>query len=548
MARLKFFDCSAMIVPTPHCSWNFPCLYQPLLGDSRLRTAQQLEEEMKYFGIDHALAYSVKSYLLNPTLGNEELVEHIDGHKRLYSSWVLADNMLSPLVFRRMEEHRVRAVRMSPLFGQTLEEETAQDFLTELENREIPLFLDFVGEPRRISPMGPFTGISAGQVFSQLFGICENHPKLIVVASTRIAGARTLYPKKDRYKNLHLSTSLLGDHHNIEEVVSKLGAERIVFGTYHPRSPAQHVNQIVYADVSPHDKQLVASGNLERILGLPPSEETSRGEECKSSTILETARNGEPLKDLVTIDVHVHACFRGYTEKELISKMDRVGLKKACINHMFAFEGDMTRGNSLVAEAISKYSDHFIGFAIIDPNYPDEDIKSEIKRCFEVLKMKAMKIHPVGHNVHLLDKKYESVWEGAEKYDVPVLSHTTIEDIEGPNADPRHFDILASKYPKVKFILAHTGNCIKGLDGCLELGKKHKNLYMDTSGNTTDRAGVIETMVKEIGADRILFGSDWALFDIPWKIGPVLYAKIPDEDKRKILGENAAKILNLDIE
>lgn len=560
MVRLKFFDCGALLIPTPHCSWNFPILYVPILGDARLRTARHLEEEMKYFGIHRALTYNGKSYLLHPDLGNKELLEHISGHKGLYPSWVLLPEHTHemsplPLLLREMEENEVRAVRMNPsLLGYTLEDWSVGRILSALEDREIPLFIDDESWQTVANPPG--RGRNLAQSWLQLSKVCQKHPNLTVVASMTGRGARIIYPMMDRYKNLYLSTSQFDGHHGIEEVVSKFGAKRIVFGTYYPVSPAAQVNQIVYAAISSYDKQLIASGNLERILDLSCYEEiSSTEEEIKNppSAILDAARDGLPLKEILSIDVHVHvgtvasAYRRNSSAEELIAVMDRVGLMKACINHSFALRGDMIRGNSLVSEMVSKFPDRFIGFAVIDPNYPTEDVKREITRCFETLTLKGIKIHPVGQNVHLLDKRYEPVWKGAEKYDVPVLSHTTIQEIEGPNADPKHFDILARKYPKVTFIIGHSGNCIKGLNTCLELVKKYKNIYLDTSGNTTHPRGIIEKMVKEIEVDKIIFGSDWTFYDLPWAMGSILFAKISDEDKKKILGENSAKILKLNI-
>ena len=56
---------------------------------------------------------------------------------------------------------------------------------------------------------------------------------------------------------------------------------------------------------------------------------------------------------------------------------------------------------------------------------------------------------------------------------------------------------------------------------------------------------MIEQFVREVGADRILFGSDMPFVNANAQIGKILYAKIPDEDKRKILGLNMAELIKL---
>ncbi len=46
-----------------------------------------------------------------------------------------------------------------------------------------------------------------------------------------------------------------------------------------------------------------------------------------------------------------------------------------------------------------------------------------------------------------------------------------------------------------------------------------------------------------IGADRLMFGSDLQDLPIAWGLGPILFARIPPEQKRLILGENLQRVL-----
>ena len=58
--------------------------------------------------------------------------------------------------------------------------------------------------------------------------------------------------------------------------------------------------------------------------------------------------------------------------------------------------------------------------------------------------------------------------------------------------------------------------------------------------------GSIEELVQGAGEDRILFGSDAPLMDPRIQMGRVVTAEISEQAKEKILGMNAAKLLNLD--
>ena len=57
--------------------------------------------------------------------------------------------------------------------------------------------------------------------------------------------------------------------------------------------------------------------------------------------------------------------------------------------------------------------------------------------------------------------------------------------------------------------------------------------------------GRFERVVEVAGPDRIVYGSDMPLFDARQEVGKVVTADISDEDKRKILGLNAIKLLGL---
>ena len=76
------------------------------------------------------------------------------------------------------------------------------------------------------------------------------------------------------------------------------------------------------------------------------------------------------------------------------------------------------------------------------------------------------------------------------------------------------------------------------------MAKTNPNVYLETC-STFRTPGVIEQLVNEAGADRVLFGSDIPLMDPRAQLGKILTADISDEAKRLALGENARRILKL---
>ena len=62
---------------------------------------------------------------------------------------------------------------------------------------------------------------------------------------------------------------------------------------------------------------------------------------------------------------------------------------------------------------------------------------------------------------------------------------------------------------------------------------------------TTLTRGMVEYLVREEGADKVLYGSDLPMRDPSPQLGWVAYARIPEEDKAKILSVNIQRLLAL---
>jgi predicted TIM-barrel fold metal-dependent hydrolase len=76
------------------------------------------------------------------------------------------------------------------------------------------------------------------------------------------------------------------------------------------------------------------------------------------------------------------------------------------------------------------------------------------------------------------------------------------------------------------------------------VAKMHPNLLLDTASSQIDN-GMIEYAVAEIGAEKILFGSDMPLLDPHTQLAKVRGAEISREDQAKILGGNLVRLLGL---
>ena len=122
-----------------------------------------------------------------------------------------------------------------------------------------------------------------------------------------------------------------------------------------------------------------------------------------------------------------------------------------------------------------------------------------------------------------------------------MLAHTWESD---KNCGPGLFADIAREHPRAKIILGHSGVTYDGCQQAIEVARQHDNLYLDTA-SSQPHIGMIERFVREVGADRVLFGSDIPLLEPAAQLGRIAYARIKETDKEKILGLNAKELLGL---
>lgn len=267
------------------------------------------------------------------------------------------------------------------------------------------------------------------------------------------------------------------------------------------------------------------------------------------SEIWDTVRNGEPLLNELVIDCHAHLgphaqidCSRGKCwEEDLLALMDVCGISKSIVSVVEACWRDAPRGNDRMAEIVAAHPGRFVGYTCVHARYSEEEMLGQLEKHLVRGNHKGIKIHPATNNYPANGPRYRPVWEFANERALPVLSHTWQGE---PQDEPSIFVPIAREFPRVRVILGHSGGSLDGNEAAIEAAKQAPNIYLDLCCSLMPD-GIIERMVKEVGADRVLFGTDASFFDSRGKIGQVAAARISDDDKRKILGLNAKRLFGI---
>lgn len=221
----------------------------------------------------------------------------------------------------------------------------------------------------------------------------------------------------------------------------------------------------------------------------------------------------------------------------LLHAMDRAGVDVACVFNIFHPDG--TTANDLTAHYVARYPDRFVGFAYVSPLMP-QGMMTELARAMDELHLRAIKLYPPYTPWSLHEPPWRPIYEFANQRSRTIIFHTGPE----PTALPQWIGEIAGDYPNANFVAGHAGNTPLERAQAIAVARAHPNVYLETC-STFRTPGVIEQLVAEAGADRVLFGSDQPLMDPRPQLGKIITAAISDDAKRQIIGLNAQRLLGM---
>jgi predicted TIM-barrel fold metal-dependent hydrolase len=202
--------------------------------------------------------------------------------------------------------------------------------------------------------------------------------------------------------------------------------------------------------------------------------------------------------------------------------------------------GDAVAGNQEAARLVQDVPG-LRQYVILDPRRADTYRQADalLGQPFCV----GIKLHPEEH-VYPIREHGRMLFSFAARHRAIVLCHTS-EQL----SLAMDFAAFANDFPETTVILAHLGH---GWDGDpthqvrAVQSSRHGNVYVDTSSARSITPNLIEWAVGEIGADRILFGTDTPLYHAGMQRARIDFAEIPESDRRKILHENAERLFGFE--
>jgi hypothetical protein len=222
---------------------------------------------------------------------------------------------------------------------------------------------------------------------------------------------------------------------------------------------------------------------------------------------------------------------------EFVAYLEKCGVRRGVISSSWSNKAqtpdDYRNGNREVAKYVERYKGRFRGSCVITPFRVDEALR-EIEDChqqFGFVWLGEFCNYMTGYKYDT--PEWAEVMKLATKLNLVMQIHTTTREMR----------YLAETFPDTKIVFPHLGSSREDIFARIELVALHPNTCIELSGSGIERVGILEKAVKDIGADRVLYGSDFTINEPSAVIARVKNAFLTPEDREKILFRNLERLL-----
>lgn len=179
------------------------------------------------------------------------------------------------------------------------------------------------------------------------------------------------------------------------------------------------------------------------------------------------------------------------------------------------------------------YPNRIVGFGNLNPRLTEKKLKMTFDFCKQH-HIKGVKLHAQFSGFHVKQHATEltRVLDFLDQENIIALFHT------GSHFNIRDLSPLIKKYDHLKVILGHSGLGPQA-DQAIQCAIECSNVYLELSGQPYKYLMEYAIRHKDIGVERVLYGSDLPSLDPTVEMTKVLSLNISEEEKKCILWSNA---------
>ena len=226
----------------------------------------------------------------------------------------------------------------------------------------------------------------------------------------------------------------------------------------------------------------------------------------------------------------------------LLEKGAEAGIDRFIVQSVATTPKQVSSINHFIASEVAAHPDKLYGLGTLHPD--SEDIRADVEELVS-LKLGGVKLHPDIQKFKLDDYRCLKIYELCEEYDLPLLLHTG--DSRYDYSNPNRLLPLLDIYDKLTVVGAHFGGW-SVWDEASRLLKDKKNFYVDCSSTfyaLPDEK--IHELIERYGVDRVMFGTDYPMWNIETEVKRFKSLGYSREDADKMLYKNALRIYRLSL-
>ncbi len=229
------------------------------------------------------------------------------------------------------------------------------------------------------------------------------------------------------------------------------------------------------------------------------------------------------------------------TISSLISAADDAGIDHMVVQSVATTPRQVKSINEFIAESVAASSGRMTGLGTLHPD--SEDIRGDVEHLIE-LGLHGVKLHPDIQQFKIDDYRCLKIYELCEEKGLPILMHTG--DSRYDYSNPNRLLPVMKIYTELTVVGAHFGGYSIWEEAADKLSDLN-NLYVDCSSSfmfikDSEKA---QRLFDAYGADKILFGSDFPMWNPKSELEYLLGLNLPKDDLEKILYKNAIRVFNI---
>lgn len=229
----------------------------------------------------------------------------------------------------------------------------------------------------------------------------------------------------------------------------------------------------------------------------------------------------------------------------LLRGMDALGIARAAVSSVSAVHYlNPQDGNDELVRLIAPYRDRLIPMAVLRLNFAGW--QDDLRVCLDEYGVRGVVLYPNYHEFDLADPTLGALMDEAAERRIPVCVQSCMEDVRRQFHPVRTQDVspgvigeFARDYPAVNVIAFG-----------LKWGQPQQagipstaNLFFDISNYET--MGELEFAVEHLGPDRILFGTNFPMFNLQANVDKLRLADISEQARQSIARTNGERLVGV---